>query len=63
MPFCVQQYCIYDDSGKEVFCMTDNHQTINVINFQNTLYSRYLRLVFKRNNPDIPVALFQIVAM
>ena len=63
IPFCVRQYSVYDETGKEVYTATDNYQTINVIRFEDDLHSRLLRIVFQRNVSATPVALFQVVVI
>lgn len=63
IPFCIREYRVYDEYGEEMFSTEDNHQTINEIYFNKLVVGRRLKLVFKQDNPDIPVALFQIVVM
>ena len=60
MPFCVQEFEIYDDKNQKCLKQENNHETIYKAFFQEGLYTSELRLVMKRKLENIPIALFGI---
>jgi hypothetical protein len=61
IPFCVKSYRIKDDKGKIVYCQKDNHQTINLIRFDQLVKTRKLLVELDHPSPTFPAALFGIL--
>lgn len=59
IPFCVQRYRIFN--GEElIHSATDNHQTINHIQFPNPVETSVLRIELEHPSLTVPSALFEI---
>jgi hypothetical protein len=59
IPFCVQRYRIFN--GEElIHTESDNHQTINHIQFPNPLETSVLRIEMEHPSLTVPSALFEI---
>lgn len=60
MPFCVQNYHVYDEQGKLIFEMRNNHQTINKVQFKEPVVTK--ELVIKTQHPGnhVPAAIFEV---
>ncbi len=61
MPFCVREYEIQDDKGNVIYCMTNNHQTVNFVQFSENIETRSLTISLKHPSDYTPAALFGIV--
>lgn len=60
IPFCVSSYKIYDDLGRLIVSIDENHQTINTMLLPKVLKTTSLKFVFERKSTDIPVSVFEI---
>jgi hypothetical protein len=61
MPFCVQNFVIYDGAGRELYRAEGNYQTIRVIGFPEAVLTSELRIVLEHPSADTPAALFEIL--
>jgi len=61
MPFCVRNYQILDEEGKEVYRKEDNYQTINTIDFATPVTTRRLTVVVEHPSAETPAAVFEIL--
>ncbi len=61
IPFCVQRFKIYDQSGVCIFDEKNNYQSVCKISFDKPISNRELKFVFEQNDANIPVSLFQIL--
>jgi hypothetical protein len=61
MPFCVKEYKIMDDKGDTIYSKVENHQTINDIDFTQSISTK--RLIIQLQHPSVstPAALFGII--
>ncbi|MFH6991714.1 FAD-dependent oxidoreductase [Flavobacterium sp. FlaQc-48] len=61
IPFCIQNYKVFDQDDQLVYEKTGNYQTINDIKLQSE--KEFLELKFKFEHPSahVPAALFEIV--
>lgn len=60
IPFCIEQYKVLDGEGNVIFESNNNHQTVNVIELDESISVNKLVFEFKQTNIQIPVALFSI---
>jgi len=60
MPFCVQNYRIYDDQGQLVYEARENHQTRNEICLPSPIKTTELRIELDHPQKQIPAALFEV---
>jgi hypothetical protein len=60
MPFCVQNYNIYDGTGKLVKEVTGNHQTRNNIKLDTPLVTDTLVVKCEHPGSGVPAAIFEI---
>ena len=60
MPFCVREYVIRDADGKELYCCSDNHQTINRIQFDKPILTSSLAIELVHPSEQVPAALFGV---
>ncbi len=60
MPFCVQEYSIFDDVDNLLFHTNNNHQSVNLIKFSEVVRTKNIRIVFKQNSGNIPVGIFGV---
>ncbi|MBS1601132.1 MAG: FAD-dependent oxidoreductase [Bacteroidetes bacterium] len=61
MPFCVRNYRILDEEGKEVYKKMGNYQTINTIDFETPVMTRRLTIAVEHPSPETPAAVFEIL--
>lgn len=60
MPFCAKSYKITDGNGKVVYETKANHQTINAIQFPESIKTKSLTIEFEPQGNDLPVSVFEI---
>ncbi|WP_262245509.1 FAD-dependent oxidoreductase [Parapedobacter soli] len=60
MPFCVRNYRIVDANGRVVYQQTDNHQTRNVVTFDEPMMTDKLTIYVEHPSKEIPAALFAV---
>lgn len=60
MPFCANNFKVYDQNGIAVYSKTENHQTINTIVLPESIQTNKLTIVFETSSSQIPVSLFEI---
>jgi hypothetical protein len=60
MPFCVQKYRIEDGQGRVLHEETANHQTLNVIAFEQTVQTDTLVIYLEHPSAEVPASLFAI---
>lgn len=60
IPFCVQNYSIYDQDNNLIFKKKNNYQTINRIILDQEVNCFELKIRFQFASKDIPVSLFEI---
>jgi len=60
MPFCVKDYRLFDDAGREVAAVTDNHQSLNSHRFDSPLTTSRLTLDCQASQGPVPAAVFEI---
>ena len=58
MPFCVKEYEIMDDKGNVIFSANNNHQTVNMISFKESIKTKMLIIRLKHPSELVPAALF-----
>ncbi len=63
IPFCVNRYSVTDGEGRLLYETSENYSTINRISFSVPVTTSVLRLKFEKAHENIPVSLFQIVAV
>ncbi|WP_431210119.1 hypothetical protein ACQ86N_29215 [Puia sp. P3] len=61
MPFCVRNYRILDEEGKELYRKEGNYQTINVIEFEKPVTTRRLTIAVEHPSAETPAAVFEIL--
>ena len=60
MPFTVRHYRIKDGAGRIVREITDNHQTVNDLTFDEPLETDHLQLELLASHGDVPAAVFSV---
>lgn len=60
MPFCVQEYSIFDENNNLLFHTNNNHQSLNSIKFSEVIKTKSIKIVFRQNYENIPVGIFGI---
>ncbi len=60
IPFCVQEYQIYDGHQKLIYSAVGNYQTINKITFEVPVEMNAMTIVLKTESKHIPLSLFDI---
>lgn len=60
MPFAVKHYRLRDDQGEVLAEATDNHQTVNQINFDEPIETDRLQVEIVESHGDAPAALFAL---
>ncbi len=60
IPFCVQDYSIWDDQNELIYEKSGNYETLNSIRFDKPINSSELTIRLKKSNTHIPVSLFSI---
>lgn len=63
IPFCVQNYAIYDKNEKLLFEKKGNYQTINTVEFKNEIICNELKIKPEHPATNVPAALFEIVCI
>jgi hypothetical protein len=58
MPFVVRSYQIYDGDSNLLYTKRENHQTRNVIVFEQQIKTKQLKLVLQKPDVQVPVSLF-----
>jgi len=58
--FCVQEYRVLDSDGRELFAVTDNHQTRRSHVLSESVTTTRVRIETTRPNPNVPAALFAV---
>jgi hypothetical protein len=61
MPFCVREYEITDDNGTMIFSTNTNHQTINTIDFKDSIRTKTLTIKLKHPSELVSAAVFGII--
>lgn len=61
IPFCIRRYTIRDDNNNVIHERTDNHQTINRIEFKDGVSTTMIRIQCEHPSPNIPASLFEII--
>lgn len=62
MPFCVEEYSIYDSDGKLLYEAKENHHSRNEIILKESAQAWGLRIQFKQKLSTVPVSVFGIQA-
>jgi hypothetical protein len=60
MPFCVQQYQIFDDKKNVVYAISNNRHSRNEITLETPLQTSSLTVQLTRAHENVPVSLFGI---
>ncbi len=60
IPFCVQDFSIYDDQNNLVFEKQGNYETVIELNLESPLMSSELVIRLSKTHENIPVSLFSI---
>lgn len=60
MPFCVKNYKVTDEAGNVLYEKKDNHQTRNIMRFNEPVKTKKLMLEFEQTSPDVPVSVFEV---
>ncbi|HEU0226449.1 MAG TPA: FAD-binding dehydrogenase, partial [Arachidicoccus soli] len=60
MPFCIQEFELYDDKNELIFHKTDNYQSVNTIELIRAVQTTKLILKVKNPSENVPAALFSI---
>ena len=60
MPFTVRHYRLRADDGAVLAEVSDNHQTVNHIPFDEPIECDHLRLELIESHSDTPAALFAL---
>jgi hypothetical protein len=60
MPFCVKSYRVRDGGGQLLAQRTDNHLARNVIELEQPILIRELRVELDQPTPNVPAAMFEI---
>lgn len=63
IPFCVQNYSIYDKDDKLLYKKTGNYQTINDIEFEPEMECTELKIKMEHPSKNVPAALFEIICL
>ena len=63
IPFCVQNYSIYDMDDNLLFEKTGNYQTINNVEFQSEIECTQLKIKLEHPLKNVPAALFEIICL
>ncbi|SHG61480.1 FAD dependent oxidoreductase [Fodinibius roseus] len=61
MPFCINKYRIFDSEGTQIYQKTDNHQTINRIEFEPPIVTSSLHIQIEQPDPGVYSALFEVL--
>ncbi len=61
IPFCVQDYSIYDKNENLLYEKTGNYQTINDVEFEPAIKCTELKIKPKHPSKDIPATMFEIL--
>ena len=60
MPFAVKHYRLRDSDGELLAEVTDNHQTVNRIEFDEPIETDGLQIELVESHGDAPAALFAL---
>ncbi|SFB60915.1 FAD-dependent oxidoreductase [Algoriphagus aquimarinus] len=61
IPFCVKSYRIKDGNGKLLHTQEANHQTINIISFEQAVSTKELIIELDHPSESVPAALFGLI--
>ncbi len=60
MPFVVKNYRLTDGNGKLLSEVTDNHQTVNIIEFDEPVETDHLQVQILEGQANVPAAVFAV---
>jgi hypothetical protein len=60
IPFCPKSFLIKDDSGKVIYHKSENHHTIQEVNFTEPVRTRKLTFEFEKRVESVPLSVFGI---
>jgi len=60
MPFCVQDYEIYDDQNNLIFRESGNYRSVNLIELPERIHTKSLTIKLKNPSSEVPAALFAV---
>jgi hypothetical protein len=63
IPFCVQNYSVFDGENKLLYEKTGNYQTINDVIFESEIECSELKIKLEHPSKDVPAALFEIICL
>ncbi|QGY47531.1 FAD-dependent oxidoreductase [Maribellus comscasis] len=63
IPFCIQNYSIYDKDENLLYKKTGNYQTINNVELETEIECTELILRLEHPSKDVPAALFEIICL
>lgn len=63
IPFCVQNYAVYDKDDNLIYEKTGNYQTINDVEFDTVLECTELKIRLEHPSKFVPAALFEIICL
>jgi hypothetical protein len=63
IPFCIQNYTIYDQDNNLLFEKAGNYQTMNIIKFEKEVKCTGLIFRFEHPSDSFPATVFEIVCM
>uniref|UniRef100_UPI00356A2774 hypothetical protein n=1 Tax=Mariniphaga sediminis TaxID=1628158 RepID=UPI00356A2774 len=63
IPFCIQNYSIYDKEDKLLYEKKGNYQTINDAEFESVIECTELKIRLEHPSKDVPAALFEIICL
>ncbi len=61
MPFCVQEYSIEDENSNIIYETINNHQTINIIDFDKGINTKTIKIKLKHPSQLTPASLFGLI--
>ena len=61
IPFCIQNYSIYDKDDNLLYKKTGNYQTINDVEFEPGIKCTELKIKPEHPSKDFPATLFEIL--
>ncbi|MCG6190483.1 FAD-dependent oxidoreductase [Maribellus maritimus] len=63
IPFCIQNYSIYDKDENLLYKKTGNYQTINNVVLETEVECTELKFRLEHPSKDVPAALFEIICL
>ncbi len=61
IPFCVRNYEVRNCGKTTLFSVEENHQTINRFELETPVETDHLQLILHRPQPNVPIALFEVM--